>query len=163
MNVILIGILGLREIFGNGKGVAIVTQPLRWNIALPNPFVFISVCSAIMNEKLNNPIANTAVYERQAEKRTWKQFQSYTLWLIMKASLRLQYWILCNRSSCCTINMSLRTHNLERGDQRHLLENGTKFPWAQCFYFETRICGPNPWQKTDKIVSLLLWSIFQTP
>ena len=61
MNVILIGILGLREIFGNSKGVAIVTQPLRWNIALPNPFVFISVCSAIMNEKLNNPIANTAV------------------------------------------------------------------------------------------------------
>ena len=45
MNVIMIGILALRNIFGDKKGVAIVTQPL----------------SAIMNEKLKNPIVKTAV------------------------------------------------------------------------------------------------------
>ena len=45
MNVILLGILGLRKIFANNKGVAIVTQPL----------------SSIMNEKLKNPIVNAAV------------------------------------------------------------------------------------------------------
>ena len=45
MNVILIGILGLRKIFANKKGVAVVTQPL----------------TAIMNQKLKNSIVRTAV------------------------------------------------------------------------------------------------------
>jgi superfamily II DNA helicase RecQ len=45
MNVISLGIIGLRQVFGNMKGVAIVTQPL----------------SAIMNEKLKNKDVKTAV------------------------------------------------------------------------------------------------------
>ena len=45
MNVVLIGIHALREKMGNNKGVAIVTQPL----------------TAIMNNKLKNKIAKTAV------------------------------------------------------------------------------------------------------
>jgi len=45
MNVILMGILGLRKIFANKKGVAVVTQPL----------------TAIMNQKLKNSIVRTAV------------------------------------------------------------------------------------------------------
>ena len=45
MNVVLIGILALRQKMGNSKGVAIVTQPL----------------TSIMNDKLNNKIVKTAV------------------------------------------------------------------------------------------------------
>ena len=45
MNVVLIGIHALRQKMGNNKGVAIVTQPL----------------TAIMNNKLKNKIAKTAV------------------------------------------------------------------------------------------------------
>ena len=45
MNVILIGILGLRKVFGNMRGVAIVTQPL----------------SSIMEEKMKNQQVKTAV------------------------------------------------------------------------------------------------------
>ena len=45
MNVIFIGILGLRKVCGNSQGVAIVTQPL----------------SAIMYEKLKNRHVKTAV------------------------------------------------------------------------------------------------------
>ena len=45
MNVILLGILGLRKVFNNYRGVAIVTQPL----------------SSIMNEKMRNSPVKTAV------------------------------------------------------------------------------------------------------
>ena len=45
MNIISFGILGLREVTGNPKGIAIVTQPL----------------SAIMNEKMKNKDVKTAV------------------------------------------------------------------------------------------------------
>jgi hypothetical protein len=45
MNVVLIGIIALRQKMGNSKGVAIVTQPL----------------TSIMNDKLNNQIVKTAV------------------------------------------------------------------------------------------------------
>ena len=45
MNVISIGILGLRVVSGNAKGIAIVTQPL----------------SSIMNEKMKNKDIRTAV------------------------------------------------------------------------------------------------------
>ena len=45
MNVILIGILGLRKVFGNMRGVAIMTQPL----------------SSIMEEKMKNQQIKTAV------------------------------------------------------------------------------------------------------
>ena len=44
MNIISFGILGLREVTGNPKGIAIVTQPL----------------SAIMNEKMKNKDVKTA-------------------------------------------------------------------------------------------------------
>ena len=45
MNVLYFGILGLREVSDNMKGVAIVTQPL----------------SSIMNEKMKNSLVKTAV------------------------------------------------------------------------------------------------------
>ena len=45
MNVINIGIKGLRMVSGNPRGIAIVTQPL----------------SAIMNEKMKNKDVKTAV------------------------------------------------------------------------------------------------------
>ena len=45
MNVINIGIKGLRMVSGNPRGIAIVTQPL----------------SAIMNEKMKNKDVRTAV------------------------------------------------------------------------------------------------------
>ena len=45
MCIIQFGIIGLRKVFGNEKGVAVVTQPL----------------TAIMNEKLKNPLVKTAV------------------------------------------------------------------------------------------------------
>ena len=45
MNVIKIGIKGLRMVSGNPRGIAIVTQPL----------------SAIMNEKMKNKDVRTAV------------------------------------------------------------------------------------------------------
>ena len=53
MNVILVGILALRRMTGNNKGVAIVTQPL----------------TSIMNDKLKNNVAKTAVLSMRGKLR----------------------------------------------------------------------------------------------
>ena len=53
MNVPLIGILGLRKVCKNNRGVVIVTQPL----------------TAIMNEKLKNPLIKTAVLTMRGKLR----------------------------------------------------------------------------------------------
>ena len=78
--------------------------------------------------------------------------------------VRLQYWILCNHSSCCTINIIFEWPIYYKAI--HVIENTQPWTWNSetsfgkrtknsheiNVFFETRICGPNTWQKLTKLL-----------
>ena len=80
------GILGLREVFDNKKGIVVVTMPL----------------TAIMNEKLKNPLVKTAVISMRGKlRKEGSDSDEVELNCLEEEVLAGKFPILIGRASIC--------------------------------------------------------------